>query len=100
MPRKYDLLGPFETTAQERLSPDEIAGWAEYTETEDDAPEMNPLTPEHGAAPPDANDKEKNQTALNSTTDSRPSNPARGHHKTAARAATRQDGSTEPERSS
>ena len=51
MPRKYDLLGPFETTAQERLSPDEIAGWAEYTKTEDDAPEMNPLTLEHGAAP-------------------------------------------------
>ena len=48
MPRKEDLLGPLETTAQERLSPNEIAGWGEYTETEpeDDAPAMNQITPE------------------------------------------------------
>lgn len=50
MPRKDDLLGPLETTAQERMSPDEIAGWAEYTEPEDDAPAMNPLTLDHGGA--------------------------------------------------
>ena len=52
MPRKDDLLGPLETIAQERLSPDEIAGWGEYTEPEDDAPAMNPLVPEHDGAPP------------------------------------------------
>lgn len=52
MPRKDDLLGPLETIAQERLSPDEIAGWGGYTETEDDDPAMNPLAPEHGGAPP------------------------------------------------
>lgn len=54
MPRKDDLLGPLETTAQERLSPDEIVGWAEYTEPEpeDDDPAMNQITPEHDGAPP------------------------------------------------
>ena len=50
MPRKDDLLGPLETIAQERLSPDKIAGWTEYTEPEDDAPAMNPLTLDHGGA--------------------------------------------------
>ena len=47
MPRKDDLLGPLETIAQERLSPDEIAGWAGYPETEDDDPATDESTPDN-----------------------------------------------------